>query len=177
ALVVEVQRDHLGRAAPLQLERPEAVPGPDLEHPLALERVGQVVAVDVVPQVEDPRRRVTWELEGVIPAVLARAFDQFHEWRRMLEGAPLPHRGEARRSPGGRPPRGPVLASPDAASLPAPGGLEAGLAAIDGGAQLVQGRVGPPPGVERGPWDRFISVEREYGLYETANLFVSRDVF
>src|SRR5207244_12589426 len=91
ALVVEVQRDHLGRAAPLQLERPEAVPGPDLEHPLALERVGQVVAVDVGPQVEDPRRRVTWELEGVIPAVLARAFDQFHESRRMLEAAPLPH--------------------------------------------------------------------------------------
>jgi glycosyltransferase involved in cell wall biosynthesis len=94
---------------------------------------------------------------------------------RLLSG-----RGEgpaAARNLGAREARGRVLAFTDADCAPAPGWLDAGLAAVDAGAQLVQGRVDPPPGVERGPWDRFISVEREYGLYETANLFVTRALF
>jgi glycosyltransferase involved in cell wall biosynthesis len=72
---------------------------------------------------------------------------------------------------------GRVLAFTDADCVPAPEWLEAGVRAVGGGAALVQGRVLPPPDVQRGPWDRLIWVEREYGLYETANLFVSRELF
>jgi glycosyltransferase involved in cell wall biosynthesis len=89
-------------------------------------------------------------------------------------------RGEgpaAARNLGAREARGRVLAFTDADCEPAPGWLDAALAATDAGAELVQGRVDPPPDVERGPWDRFISVEREYGLYETANLLVTRELF
>jgi glycosyltransferase involved in cell wall biosynthesis len=83
----------------------------------------------------------------------------------------------AARNLGAREARGRVLAFTDADCVPAPDWLEAGLAAIDDGAELVQGRVAPSPDVERGPWDRSISVEREYGLYETANLLVTRELF
>jgi GT2 family glycosyltransferase len=68
--------------------------------------------------------------------------------------------------------RAPVIAFTDADCVPEPGWLAAGLAALEG-ADLVQGRVeaaGP-----LGPFDRSVSVPREYGLYETANLLVRRE--
>jgi glycosyltransferase involved in cell wall biosynthesis len=83
----------------------------------------------------------------------------------------------AARNLGAREAQGRVLAFTDADCVPTPAWLEAGLAAVDAGADLVQGRVLPPDGVERGPWDRLIWVEREYGLYETANLLVKRELF
>ena len=70
----------------------------------------------------------------------------------------------------------PVLAFTDADCEPAPEWLRAGLRALEG-ADLVQGRVEPPPGVEVGPFDRTVWVTRESGLYETANLFVRRELF
>lgn len=70
--------------------------------------------------------------------------------------------------------RGRVLAFTDADCAPAPGWLEGLLAA---GADLIQGRVLPPPDTSMGPYDRFIAVVSEYGLYETANLAVRRDLF
>jgi glycosyltransferase involved in cell wall biosynthesis len=69
-----------------------------------------------------------------------------------------------------------VLAFTDADCAPAPGWLEAALAALEG-ADLVQGRVEPPPGVAVGPWDRTIRVTQPHGLFETANLVVRRELF
>jgi cellulose synthase/poly-beta-1,6-N-acetylglucosamine synthase-like glycosyltransferase len=72
--------------------------------------------------------------------------------------------------------RAPVLAFTDADCEPAPGWVRAGLRALEE-ADLVQGRVEPPPGVEVGPFDRTVWVTRESGLYETANLFMRRELF
>lgn len=69
-----------------------------------------------------------------------------------------------------------VLAFVDADCEPTPGWLAAGLAAL-AEADLVQGAVTAPPGTSAGPFDRGISVHSETGLYETANLFVKREVF
>jgi GT2 family glycosyltransferase len=79
------------------------------------------------------------------------------------------------RNLGARQARGQVLAFTDADCEPDAGWLAAGLSALDSGAELVQGRVLPasPPG----PFDRTVSVGAEHGLYETANLFVTRDAF
>jgi glycosyltransferase involved in cell wall biosynthesis len=71
---------------------------------------------------------------------------------------------------------GDVLAFTDADCFPTPGWLAAGVRAL-AGADLVQGRVDPDPGARLGPFDRTIWVERETGLYETANLFVRRELF
>ena len=70
---------------------------------------------------------------------------------------------------------GELLAFTDADCVPQPGWLDAGNACIAEGAELVQGAVRPasPPG----PFDRYVSVGAEIGLYETANLFVRRSLF
>jgi glycosyltransferase involved in cell wall biosynthesis len=72
--------------------------------------------------------------------------------------------------------RGRVLAFTDADCFPAPGWLGAGLAALDG-AELVQGAVRPDPEAPLGPFDRTVWVVREAGLYETANILLTRDLF
>lgn len=69
-----------------------------------------------------------------------------------------------------------VLAFTDADCFPAPSWLSAGLAALEH-ADLVQGRVAPDPESDLGPFDRTIWVEAERGLYETANLFIRRELF
>lgn len=71
---------------------------------------------------------------------------------------------------------GGVLAFTDADCFPAPQWLARGLEAIAHG-ELVQGRVQPDPSVERTPFDRTVAVDRDGGFYETANLFVRREVF
>ena len=71
--------------------------------------------------------------------------------------------------------RGELLAFTDADCYPTPHWLAHGVRAMRS-ADLVQGKVDPEPG-NLGPWDRTIWVERETGLYETANLFVRREVF
>ncbi len=70
--------------------------------------------------------------------------------------------------------RGSALAFTDADCEPAPDWLAAGLRALDR-AEIVQGRV--IPSAAAGPFDRTLGVSGESGLYETANLFVRRDVF
>ena len=72
--------------------------------------------------------------------------------------------------------RGRFLAFTDADCFATPGWLVAGVEAL-GSAELVQGRVLPEPGVPIGPFDRSLWVTRLVGLWETANLFVSREVF
>ena len=71
---------------------------------------------------------------------------------------------------------GRVLAFTDADCFPTPGWLREGLEAL-GSAELVQGRVEADPGARRGPYDRTVWVLRESGLYETANLFIGRELF
>jgi len=72
--------------------------------------------------------------------------------------------------------RGRVVAFTDADCAPEPGWLAAGLAELEvAGADIVQGRVLPVAGVPVGPFDRTLGVVSEYGLYETANLFVRRE--
>ena len=69
-----------------------------------------------------------------------------------------------------------LLAFTDADCYATPGWLSAGASCMDG-ADLVQGRVVPEPGVPVGPFDRSLWIERDVGLWETANLFVARDAF
>lgn len=102
----------------------------------------------------------------------------------VAESAPVPvtvvqggGRGPAAaRNAGAAAATGRVLAFTDADCVPEPGWLSAGLRALED-AELVQGPVLPPEGAELGPFDRFIWVEREHGLYETANLLLRRDLF
>lgn len=70
--------------------------------------------------------------------------------------------------------RGAVLAFTDADCEPAVDWLACGLRVLSD-AEIVQGRVVPAGAA--GPFDRTVSVASEYGLYETANLFVRRSVF
>ena len=71
---------------------------------------------------------------------------------------------------------GSALAFCDADCYPAADWLEAGVRALES-YDLVQGRVVPEPGVPIGPYDRSLWIESEVGLWETANLFVSRAFF
>lgn len=72
--------------------------------------------------------------------------------------------------------RGEVLAFCDADCYPASGWLDAGVRALRS-SDLVQGKVAPEPGVPIGPYDRSLWIESEVGLWETANLFVTRAFF
>ena len=71
---------------------------------------------------------------------------------------------------------GSALAFCDADCFPTPGWLRAGLAALET-ADLVQGHVLPDPDAELGPFDRTLWIVLEVGLYETANLFATREIF
>jgi glycosyltransferase involved in cell wall biosynthesis len=71
---------------------------------------------------------------------------------------------------------GAALAFCDADVFPTPGWLRAGLDALQA-ADLVQGHVLPDPEAVLGPFDRTLWVTHEVGLWETANLFVSRETF
>jgi len=71
---------------------------------------------------------------------------------------------------------GRALAFCDADVFPTAGWLAAGVAALER-ADLVQGRVLPDPQTPLGPFDRTLWISFEVGLFETANLFVSRETF
>jgi glycosyltransferase involved in cell wall biosynthesis len=71
---------------------------------------------------------------------------------------------------------GDVLAFLDADCEPQPGWLRFALGAMED-ADLVQGRTTPPPGEPVGPFDRTLWVLAPWGLFETANLLVRRELF
>ena len=70
---------------------------------------------------------------------------------------------------------GELIAFTDADCFPTPTWLAA-MRRIEG-ADLVAGAVAPDPTTPLGAFDRTVWVERETGLYETANLLIRRDVF
>ncbi|HEX8120681.1 MAG TPA: glycosyltransferase [Solirubrobacteraceae bacterium] len=70
--------------------------------------------------------------------------------------------------------RGELLAFTDADCFPEPGWLARGTAALED-ADLVQGAVLPER--DPGPFDRSVYVRGPHGLFETASLFVRRDLF
>jgi glycosyltransferase involved in cell wall biosynthesis len=72
--------------------------------------------------------------------------------------------------------RGSILAFCDADVFPAEGWLSAGVSALRC-ADIVQGKVCPDPGAALGPFDRSLWITSEVGLWETANLFVGRELF
>lgn len=85
------------------------------------------------------------------------------------------NRGPARaRNLGVRSARAPVLAFTDDDCLPLPGWLAAGVAALEGGATLVVGRVRPPDDADPGPFDRRLVVADDR-FFQTANLFARRE--
>jgi glycosyltransferase involved in cell wall biosynthesis len=69
-----------------------------------------------------------------------------------------------------------VLAFCDADVAPAPGWLRAGVKALQR-ADVVQGKVLPDPAARIGPFDRSLWVTGHLLLWETANLFVTRELF
>jgi glycosyltransferase involved in cell wall biosynthesis len=69
-----------------------------------------------------------------------------------------------------------LIAFTDADCFPEPGWLAAGVARL-ADLDLVAGSVRPDPTAALGPFDRTVWVERETGLYETANLFIRRSLF
>lgn len=82
----------------------------------------------------------------------------------------------AARNIGVRQARGQLLAFCDADVFPTPGWLEAGVRALQH-ADIVQGKVLPDPDAPLGPFDRTIWITSAAGLWETANLFVRRELF
>ncbi len=82
----------------------------------------------------------------------------------------------AARNRGAEAAHGAFLCFTDSDCFPHSGWLAAGLAALEH-ADLVQGEVRPDPDARRTPYDRTLAVLRESGLYETANLFVRRELF
>lgn len=106
------------------------------------------------------------------------------ETARVAEDGPIPtrvlrqprERAGSARNRGAAMADSPILAFTDADCRPAPGWLRAGVEAM-AGVDLVQGAVRPDPHSPRMPFDRTLWVGSEYGLYETANLFVSRQLF
>ena len=83
----------------------------------------------------------------------------------------------AARNDGVRLARAGVIAFTDSDCAPTPEWLAEGVAALDRGADIVQGKVLPDPEGDGGPFPRTLGVVSEYGLYETANLFVRREWF
>jgi hypothetical protein len=69
-----------------------------------------------------------------------------------------------------------ILAFTDADCFPTPDWLAAGLRAIED-ADLIQGAVEPDPAAPRRPFDRSLVVRGESGWYQSANLFVRRELF
>jgi glycosyltransferase involved in cell wall biosynthesis len=82
----------------------------------------------------------------------------------------------AARNRGVRHARAALLAFCDADVFPTPRWLSAGVSAL-GSADLVQGRVLPDPQARLGPFDRTLWITKHVGLFETANLFATRQAF
>jgi glycosyltransferase involved in cell wall biosynthesis len=110
-----------------------------------------------------------------VEALIRRLQDEapfaLHYHRKQPEG-PGPSRNL-----GARHAKGEFLAFMDSDCVATPGWLEEGLAAFRDGVAIVAGRTIPEPGVKRGVFCRFVHVESEGFIYETANVFYRRAAF
>lgn len=96
---------------------------------------------------------------------------------RVLPAPPDAEPGPAAaRNRGAAAARGAILAFTDSDCEPEPSWIAHGLGCL-GSADLVQGAVRPVPGPVPGPFDRTVIVDRQSGLFETANLLVRRELF
>ena len=95
---------------------------------------------------------------------------------RIVRG-PLRDGPAAKRNLGASLAGGRVLAFTDSDCVPEPGWLEAGVAAVDRGSELVQGAVIPPPDSAHHPLSHRIHVMSDVGLHETSNMFYDRSLF
>lgn len=143
-----------------------------------------------------PARNAAATLPAALAALAAQADPPAHEvivvddgstdgTRTEAQNAGLPVRllstrgGEgpgAARNVGAAATQAPLLVFTDADCEPEPEWLATVVEAARR-ADVVQGVVLPPPDVPIGPYDRFVAVASEYGLYQTANLAIRRDVF
>jgi glycosyltransferase involved in cell wall biosynthesis len=71
--------------------------------------------------------------------------------------------------------RGDFIAFTDSDCLPSPGWLEAGLAAMDAGADIVQGETREPPGAKVPFFSHFIVTDHLDGSFSTSNVFYRRE--
>jgi glycosyltransferase involved in cell wall biosynthesis len=81
------------------------------------------------------------------------------------------------RNLGARSAKGRFLAFMDSDCQAAPHWLRSGIAAFQESTGLVQGRTIPEPGVPHSAFNRYIAVEQETLIYETANIFYRREAF
>ncbi|MGI9082323.1 MAG: glycosyltransferase family 2 protein [Thermoleophilaceae bacterium] len=95
---------------------------------------------------------------------------------RIVRG-PLHDGPAAKRNLGASLARGRVLAFTDSDCVPEPAWLEAGLAAVERGSELVQGAVIPPADAAHHPLSHRIHVMSDVGLHETSNMFYVRGLF
>ena len=72
---------------------------------------------------------------------------------------------------------GRLLAFTDADCVPAPEWLRAGVEALRGGSDLVTGETLPDPEAVEGPFDRTLRITGPSPLFESANLFATRELF
>lgn len=83
----------------------------------------------------------------------------------------------AKRNTGVARAQAPVLAFTDPDCEPEPSWLEAGLEAVERGAELVQGPILPPPGQPTSDFGHHIFVDGPSPLFEAANIFYRRSLF
>ena len=95
---------------------------------------------------------------------------------RVVRG-PLRDGPAAKRNHGASLARGRVLAFTDSDCAPEPSWLAEGLAALERGAEMVQGAVIPPTDAEHHPLSHTIHVMSDVGLHETSNMFYERALF
>lgn len=137
----------------------EATIGRTLAGLAAQDLDGEFEAIVVDDGSTDATARIVAEVEGRV-----RIVAQQH-----LGPGPARNRGAAEA-------RAPVLAFLDADCTPRPDWLRAGVRAIET-ADLVQGRVEADPDDLPGPFDHMVWVLEASALFESANLFVRRDMF
>ncbi|MGI8633247.1 MAG: glycosyltransferase [Solirubrobacterales bacterium] len=109
------------------------------------------------------------------PQLVGRHQDRWgHRLRLYQTGEQAPG---AKRNLGAGLGHGSVLAFTDPDCRPEPAWLAAGLAEIDAGSDVVQGRTLPEPGERPHPFGHCVVVERPSPLYEACNVFYERSAF